>query len=326
MEWSGRRLHGYFKEAKPEEPGAQKSLAVVLRERRKDVQRLAAAGAAINLDPAVLFAEAKALAGDAWTNKQSNECKRQDDVLQVKQLEAAARCHLLNHERAEDIDEQVSLFYAAEDKNRAARARLEDRMSERLARPDFHLFGQSVVCTPGLFTQVQEAEIRLRHQMRPAYGDEVDIFVVPDVAEAHPAVKLAACLQGNMIANPVFFSSGGKQGCAVAFAPAILTQRFVYMSYDFRAQHPQCSAVIRRVQQGNRRCKWKVLDTLADWLQRQVDAPKKASFHWALLADREKAAQPALAAHKYALTFDMLLQLVNKIDYSRSALGIGSAS
>ena len=88
---SGRRLRGYFKEVKPEEPEAKKSLATVLRKRRQELQELVAAGAPVTLDPAVLFTQAQQLAGDVWTDKQRKECDRQDKVLRVRQLEAAAQ-------------------------------------------------------------------------------------------------------------------------------------------------------------------------------------------------------------------------------------------
>ena len=295
----------------------------MLLQRRADVQKLVDAGAPVHLDPAVLCAEAKTLAGDAWTEKQSKECQRQEKVLKVRHLEAAAQSHLLDDELQGDSEQQVQLLFAAEDKNREARDRLQDRMAQRLARPDFNLYGHTVVCAPGLFTENEQAAIRLKHHMRPGRGDDVDVCVVPDVAEVHPAVKLAACLQGTMIGNPVFFATGGKQGCAVTFLPAIRTQRFIYMSYDFKVQHPQCSAVLTRVLQGSRLCKWKQLDTLASWLEHQIAAPKKASLYWALLGDSEKSQQPALAAHRYACTLDMFLRLVNGVDYSKSALGIG---
>ena len=144
---------------KPEEPEAKKSLATVLRKRRQEVQELVAAGAPVTLDPAVLFTQAQQLAGDVWTDKQRKECDRQDKVLRVRQLEAAAQHHLLDHESAGDIEQQVQLFFAAEDTNHAARERLEDRMACRLARPEIDLYGQSVLCTPGLFTQAEESSI-----------------------------------------------------------------------------------------------------------------------------------------------------------------------
>ena len=191
---------------------------------------IASAGAE-TLDPADVADEARVKAGQQWLAKHDKECARQEGLLYCKALEAATKNQLLIHEISEDIQENAALLEEAENHNRAARDRLEDKMQARLARPEFNPYGKTVHCEHGLFQDADFNRLLLQHHMRAPRGDApVDVFVVADLARPCPALACLAGMHGSLLASPQFFKSGGSVGSAIAYTKALQTRRFLFVS------------------------------------------------------------------------------------------------
>ncbi|CAE6949012.1 unnamed protein product [Symbiodinium sp. CCMP2456] len=319
---TGHRLRGYFKTSKMLAADAPVALKTWLRERRSQVEALLAAENPTG-DVQVESVAGAALrqAAEKWTPRHDAEARRQDTLCFEKQVDAAHRGHLLEHELTPDLEWHADHLEEEESRRRCQREQEADRFERRMARPVFCLFGKTV-CLRFQTPDPLMDRILLQYNMRRAQPTEVvDLFVVPDIARVGHAVQLLAYMYGSMIGTQEFLQSGGSAGAVAGYLPAIGMKKHIYISDAFAASYPALVAVLEQVLQMPK-CSWKAIDTLAAWLRLQLDR-KETSKYLALVTKAEKESQRALNEHKYFLTLEGFLQHIQRLDYDRTALGIG---
>ncbi len=324
---SKRRITGYGKRMRSASEHEPKPLQDWLQSRREAVACPERNPREHEFDTEALVVAAKDEAGDEWTDKQEKEIARQEGLLTSRKVDAARRGHLLQHEQSQEMTDMVAASEGAIVKRREARNRLELRLSQRICRPQFNLFGHVVWVQPGLLSLDSINKALLQHHMRRAQQDTlaVDLMVVSDVSNPGVTISAMAGMFGTLICSQGFFESGGSVGCAVAYEPAMEVRRSVFISPDFSRALPALTHILRRCFQ-ERRSKWKQLYSLDEWLQYQLSHPKNSSSCWALLTPEEKAQHAALQRHQWALTVERFTSLILKVDHSRTALGIGNAA
>ncbi|CAE7359310.1 unnamed protein product [Symbiodinium microadriaticum] len=317
---TGHRLRGYFKTSKMLAADAPVALKTWIQERRSQVEEfIAAENLTGDVHVETVAGAAQRQAAEKWTARHDAEAHRQETVSFEKQVDAAHRGHLLDHELTPDLQWHADHLEEEENRRRCQREQEAHRFERRMARPVFCLFGKTV-CLRFQAPDPSMDRVLVQYNMRRATPTEVvDLFVVPDIACVGQAVQLLAYMYGSMIGTVEFLQSGGSAGAVAGYLPAISMQKHIYISDAFAAAYPALDALLRQVLDMPT-CSWKAIDTLAAWLRLQIHR-KEASKYLALVTKAEKESEGALNEHKYFLTLEGFLQHIQRLDHDRTALG-----
>jgi len=196
------------------------------------------------------------------------------------------------------------------------------KIAKRLQPFDMELFGHTVHVPSALLTPIEVFKAMRTYHMRAApVPVAADMFVVADVVNPGLTQAWCAALSGAWIMSPVFFTTGGNQGCAIAFQRPTAVTKYIWVSSAFANQYGVLDEALSYfMRQRGSAFKRVCYEDLLVKLRQRSNAAKCIG----LVTRRCIRDQPALARLPYICDAWGFIKKIRVLDPESSRLGVCS--
>ena len=264
---------------------------------------------------------------EVWSEAHASEQAFQHNKRRSRLVEAMIEGTLV----ADDIEPGLEAAAVAEKKRRLASLVHRTKAGENLrdvlsAKPPTagELRGRTVYIDLELLKRRPALSLALKGHACTHTSNKglAETFVVEDVGDISPAIKMVASLRGAWIMMPAVFCMA--PGAALKYHAGLASKRIVWVSDRFKHEHPDVWAVLRlvidesHVHEHRRKMQWQLLGSADEWAKARVqfEGTHKSAV-LALVSNAEKAATSA----GNVLTLGGFLAYVGKLDRGRSTMG-----
>jgi len=248
------------------------------------------------------------------------------DKLQQRRLEAVMANSLLENELNDGLLGEANAALDQARKNRAKRARREDKVARQVSRGDVPVPSSLTECTIYIPDEVRTADmdsILDAHDPEWQLADDAAHATIIVSGHADEQARHCAAMIGAWVVPPHWVTSGQLyDGWALKYKAAIHTKRFVWMSDDAKASFPE-QARMFRASASLPASQWMLVDSVANWVikKQHAMAKKNPAMAIALVTVAEKETYDGM---RHIFDIHDCWAFVTNLDTEQSAMGMAN--
>ena len=204
----------------------------------------------------------------------------------LRKVEAGKAGHLLPHEMDNRLRTDITTVDTARAKGDKAMEKKHANINAILANKRVRLHDGKLYISQsvqgGIRNQVINAATQNTMQIT-ANASCATCIVVSDLGSPELQEKMYAMMLGIRLCTPQLITNHGVNAPSIVFKSAVLTQRFLWISPEFRAQHQDfASKLVTCI--GSPRSKWRIIVSETEFIRKYLDFTKGPREHHRNLA------------------------------------------